>query len=152
MFGGNFLHGLNISMQLRVLEGEKRIAIPKRFRVPAYTALMWYTVGCAIMVKSSHLCVRHIWLAHQRVCVCVCPQKARTASFVEAVRHVLGIPANDTTECGDPTSEPKRFRLKIALPTDTIGLHVASCAWLLMSELFVAQGVVCGRSRNCRCL
>ena len=56
MFGGNFLHGLAIDMQIRVLAGEKKVAIPKRFRVPAYTALMWYVVGAALKVRAVHDC------------------------------------------------------------------------------------------------
>ena len=84
MFGGNFLHSLNIQTQLRVLEGEKRIGLPKRFRVPAYTALMWYVVGAALKVSMCmYVCVCI-------VCVCVSfavcvVQTARSSTFEEAL-------------------------------------------------------------------
>ncbi|KAJ9581010.1 hypothetical protein L9F63_023812, partial [Diploptera punctata] len=42
VFGGNFLHSLNISMQLQVYEIEKRIQTPERFRFPAFETTNWY--------------------------------------------------------------------------------------------------------------
>ncbi len=59
VFGGNFLCGLNISMQLRVLEGEKRIQIAKRFRVPAFSALMWYVAAMMLLVSAMYHTLSH---------------------------------------------------------------------------------------------
>ncbi|XP_066997900.1 histone lysine demethylase PHF8 isoform X2 [Anabrus simplex] len=42
VFGGNFLHTLNITMQLQVYEIEKKIRTPGKFRFPAFEATNWY--------------------------------------------------------------------------------------------------------------
>ncbi|XP_069693669.1 lysine-specific demethylase 7B-like isoform X2 [Periplaneta americana] len=42
VFGGNFLHSLNINMQLQVYEIEKKIHTPEKFRFPAFETTNWY--------------------------------------------------------------------------------------------------------------
>jgi hypothetical protein len=92
VFGGNFLHSLNIRTQLQVLEGEKRIGLPKRFRVPAYTALMWYVVGAALKVCmcvcmcacACIVCVSCVYRVCVSFAVCVV-QTARSSTFEEAL-------------------------------------------------------------------
>ncbi|CAN0063360.1 unnamed protein product [Lampetra planeri] len=42
-FGGNFLHNLNIGMQLRVSEMEKRLKTADLFSFPNFETLLWYT-------------------------------------------------------------------------------------------------------------
>ncbi|KAG8320787.1 Lsd1/2 complex PHD finger containing protein Phf2 [Homalodisca vitripennis] len=42
VFGGNFLHSLNIPMQLQIYEIEKKIRTPERFRFPAFETINWY--------------------------------------------------------------------------------------------------------------
>lgn len=42
VFGGNFLHSLNIQMQLQIYEIEKKIRTPERFRFPAFETINWY--------------------------------------------------------------------------------------------------------------
>uniref|UniRef100_A0AAY4E3L2 Uncharacterized protein n=1 Tax=Denticeps clupeoides TaxID=299321 RepID=A0AAY4E3L2_9TELE len=41
-FGGNFLHNLNISMQLRCYEMERRLKTPDLFKFPYFEAICWY--------------------------------------------------------------------------------------------------------------
>ncbi|XP_062863370.1 lysine-specific demethylase 7A isoform X2 [Trichomycterus rosablanca] len=41
-FGGNFLHNLNISMQLRCYEMERRLKTPDLFKFPYFQAISWY--------------------------------------------------------------------------------------------------------------
>ncbi|XP_061767962.1 lysine-specific demethylase 7A [Nerophis ophidion] len=41
-FGGNFLHNLNISMQLRCYEMERRLKTPDLFKFPYFEAISWY--------------------------------------------------------------------------------------------------------------
>ncbi|CAB1346023.1 unnamed protein product [Coregonus sp. 'balchen'] len=41
-FGGNFLHNLNISMQLRCYEMERRLRTPDLFKFPYFEAICWY--------------------------------------------------------------------------------------------------------------
>ncbi|KAM9785474.1 histone lysine demethylase PHF8 [Neosynchiropus ocellatus] len=41
-FGGNFLHSLNIDMQLRAYEIEKRLATADLFRFPNFETVCWY--------------------------------------------------------------------------------------------------------------
>uniref|UniRef100_A0A8C5PU80 Lysine demethylase 7A n=1 Tax=Leptobrachium leishanense TaxID=445787 RepID=A0A8C5PU80_9ANUR len=41
-FGGNFLHNLNISMQLRCYEMEKRLKTPDLFKFPFFEAICWF--------------------------------------------------------------------------------------------------------------
>ncbi|KAG8760511.1 JmjC domain-containing histone demethylation protein 1 [Serendipita sp. 396] len=42
VFGGNFLHSLNMKTQLRVRDIEIRTRVPKKFRFPLFTKLCWY--------------------------------------------------------------------------------------------------------------
>ncbi|XP_021927667.1 lysine-specific demethylase 7B-like [Zootermopsis nevadensis] len=42
VFGGNFLHSLNISMQLQIYEIEKKIHTPEKFQFPAFETTNWY--------------------------------------------------------------------------------------------------------------
>lgn len=42
VFGGNFLHSLNMKTQLRVRDIEIRTRVPKKFRFPLFTRLCWY--------------------------------------------------------------------------------------------------------------
>lgn len=42
VFGGNFLHSLNIPLQLQVNEIEKRIKTPEKYRFPAFEMCHWY--------------------------------------------------------------------------------------------------------------
>jgi len=42
VFGGNFLHSFNISLQLQVFGIEERTAVPMQFRFPYYGHLVWY--------------------------------------------------------------------------------------------------------------
>uniref|UniRef100_H3BFG4 Lysine demethylase 7A n=1 Tax=Latimeria chalumnae TaxID=7897 RepID=H3BFG4_LATCH len=41
-FGGNFLHNLNIDMQLRCYEMEKRLKTPDLFKFPYFEAICWF--------------------------------------------------------------------------------------------------------------
>ncbi|KAL7882896.1 hypothetical protein SRHO_G00005540 [Serrasalmus rhombeus] len=41
-FGGNFLHNLNIGMQLRCYEMERRLKTPELFKFPYFEAISWY--------------------------------------------------------------------------------------------------------------
>uniref|UniRef100_A0A673IUS2 Histone lysine demethylase PHF8-like n=1 Tax=Sinocyclocheilus rhinocerous TaxID=307959 RepID=A0A673IUS2_9TELE len=41
-FGGNFLHSLNIDMQLRAYEIEKRLSTAELFRFPNFETVCWY--------------------------------------------------------------------------------------------------------------
>ncbi|XP_043943217.1 lysine-specific demethylase 7A [Protopterus annectens] len=41
-FGGNFLHNLNIGMQLRCYEMEKRLKTPDLFKFPYFEAICWF--------------------------------------------------------------------------------------------------------------
>ncbi|KAM6986360.1 lysine-specific demethylase 7B-like isoform 1-T1 [Aplochiton taeniatus] len=47
-FGGNFLHNLNIDMQLRCYEMERRLKTPDLFKFPYFEAICWY-------VAKNHL-------------------------------------------------------------------------------------------------
>ncbi|XP_067907224.1 lysine-specific demethylase 7B-like isoform X2 [Heterodontus francisci] len=44
-FGGNFLHNLHISTQLRVYEMEKRLKTPELFKFPYFEAICWYVAN-----------------------------------------------------------------------------------------------------------
>lgn len=44
VFGGNFLHSFNIPMQLKVHNIETRTKVPKQYRYPFYTEIMWFVV------------------------------------------------------------------------------------------------------------
>uniref|UniRef100_A0A8C5G5G5 [Histone H3]-dimethyl-L-lysine(36) demethylase n=1 Tax=Gouania willdenowi TaxID=441366 RepID=A0A8C5G5G5_GOUWI len=41
-FGGNFLHNLNIGMQIRCYEMERRLKTPDLFKFPYFEAICWY--------------------------------------------------------------------------------------------------------------
>ncbi|XP_071487363.1 histone lysine demethylase PHF8-like [Diadema antillarum] len=42
IFGGNFLHGYNIGLQIKINDLEKRVKTPPRFQFPWFEATMWY--------------------------------------------------------------------------------------------------------------
>ncbi|KAH9810354.1 JmjC domain-containing histone demethylation protein 1 [Melampsora americana] len=42
VFGGNYLHSLNIPIQLRVHEIENHTKVPKKFRFPFFVRMLWY--------------------------------------------------------------------------------------------------------------
>ena len=42
VIGGNFLHGFNIPMQLRIHQIEERTNVPEKFRFPNFSRMMWY--------------------------------------------------------------------------------------------------------------
>lgn len=42
VFGGNYLHSLNIPIQLRVHEIENHTKVPKKFRFPFFIRMLWY--------------------------------------------------------------------------------------------------------------
>uniref|UniRef100_A0A8C8IM11 Lysine-specific demethylase 7A n=1 Tax=Oncorhynchus tshawytscha TaxID=74940 RepID=A0A8C8IM11_ONCTS len=44
-FGGNFLHNLNIGMQLRCYEMEGRLKTPDLFKFPYFEAICWYVAN-----------------------------------------------------------------------------------------------------------
>uniref|UniRef100_A0A8C2FUV2 Lysine (K)-specific demethylase 7Ab n=1 Tax=Cyprinus carpio TaxID=7962 RepID=A0A8C2FUV2_CYPCA len=44
-FGGNFLHNLNIGMQLRCYEMERRLKTPDLFKFPYFEAICWYVAN-----------------------------------------------------------------------------------------------------------
>ena len=41
VFGGNFLHSLNIGMQLKIYELEKRMGVPQRQQFPFFEEMHW---------------------------------------------------------------------------------------------------------------
>ncbi|MED6279381.1 hypothetical protein CHARACLAT_000209 [Characodon lateralis] len=54
-FGGNFLHNLNIGMQLRCYEMERRLKTPDLFKFPYFEAICWYVAKNLLeMLKELH--------------------------------------------------------------------------------------------------
>ncbi|KAI8394218.1 uncharacterized protein BYT42DRAFT_488454 [Radiomyces spectabilis] len=55
VIGGNFLHGLNIPVQLRIDEIEKATNVPSKFRFPFFKTLNWYAAAkyCEILKGNS---------------------------------------------------------------------------------------------------
>ncbi|EGG03663.1 uncharacterized protein MELLADRAFT_37912, partial [Melampsora larici-populina 98AG31] len=45
VFGGNYLHSLNIPIQLRVHEIENNTKVPKKFRFPFFIRMLWYVAN-----------------------------------------------------------------------------------------------------------
>ncbi|KAA1103207.1 JmjC domain-containing histone demethylation protein 1 [Puccinia graminis f. sp. tritici] len=45
VFGGNFLHSLNIPLQLRIHQIENNTKVPKKFRFPFFLPMLWF-VAC----------------------------------------------------------------------------------------------------------
>jgi len=45
VFGGNFLHSLNIQLQLRVYELESRLKDPPKYRFPSFEVVHWLAAG-----------------------------------------------------------------------------------------------------------
>jgi len=45
VFGGNFLHSLNIQLQLRIYELENRLKDPPKFRFPSFEVVHWLAAG-----------------------------------------------------------------------------------------------------------
>uniref|UniRef100_A0A665VYK2 PHD finger protein 8 n=1 Tax=Echeneis naucrates TaxID=173247 RepID=A0A665VYK2_ECHNA len=53
-FGGNFLHSLNIDMQLRAYEIEKRLSTADLFRFPNFETVCWYVGNYSLMKSNWH--------------------------------------------------------------------------------------------------
>ncbi|XP_049805961.1 lysine-specific demethylase phf2-like isoform X2 [Schistocerca nitens] len=49
VYGGNFLHSLNIPMQLQIYEMERRAQTPNKFCYPAFETINWYAAGSILM-------------------------------------------------------------------------------------------------------
>ena len=45
VFGGNFLHSLNIQLQLRIYELESRLKDPPKYRFPSFEVVHWLAAG-----------------------------------------------------------------------------------------------------------
>ncbi|KAH9452531.1 hypothetical protein Pst134EB_016484 [Puccinia striiformis f. sp. tritici] len=50
IFGGNFLHSLNIPLQLRIHQIENNTKVPKKFRFPFFLPMLWF-VACHYLRK-----------------------------------------------------------------------------------------------------
>jgi len=50
VFGGNFLHSLNIPLQLRIHQIENNTKVPKKFRFPFFIQMLWF-VACHYLGK-----------------------------------------------------------------------------------------------------
>uniref|UniRef100_A0A915A5A9 JmjC domain-containing protein n=1 Tax=Parascaris univalens TaxID=6257 RepID=A0A915A5A9_PARUN len=53
VFGGNFLHSLNIEMQLRVYEMEMFLATDDRFMFPSFELVNWYAAACLLKLFTE---------------------------------------------------------------------------------------------------
>ena len=65
VFGGNFLHSLNIQLQLKVFEIEERLRVPRKFRYPSYEAVNWLAAqklknDLSDLNGDSTLCPAHL--------------------------------------------------------------------------------------------
>ncbi|CAE7918801.1 Kdm2b, partial [Symbiodinium sp. KB8] len=52
VFGGNFLHGLNIEMEVRVAELETAMGIEPKYQFPGFRDMLWFVVGSAYKVRQ----------------------------------------------------------------------------------------------------
>ena len=53
VFGGNFLHGFDIGMQIRVEESEVASGIPMRFRTPLLSHMWFYAAAAYVQIARS---------------------------------------------------------------------------------------------------
>ncbi|PLW13949.1 hypothetical protein PCANC_13963 [Puccinia coronata f. sp. avenae] len=53
VFGGNFLHSLNIPLQLRIHQIENNTKVPKKFRFPFFLPMLWF-VACHYLRKLEN--------------------------------------------------------------------------------------------------
>ena len=65
VFGGNFLHSLNIQLQLKVFEIEERVRTPKKFKFPSFEAVNWLAAqklknDLGDLNSDSTLCPSHL--------------------------------------------------------------------------------------------
>jgi len=57
VFGGNFLHGLEIQKQLSINNLETRTRVPEKFRFPSYLELQFYVAGMYLeSMKTGTVC------------------------------------------------------------------------------------------------
>jgi F-box/leucine-rich repeat protein 10/11 len=66
VFGGNFLHCLNIDTQLKVFEIENRTKVPQKFRYPFFTEMMWYVAERYLNCLTGYTYLIHPEYDHQR--------------------------------------------------------------------------------------
>uniref|UniRef100_F1KWA0 Lysine-specific demethylase 7A n=1 Tax=Ascaris suum TaxID=6253 RepID=F1KWA0_ASCSU len=53
VFGGNFLHSLNIEMQLRIYEMEVFLETDDRFMFPSFELVNWYAAACLLKLFTE---------------------------------------------------------------------------------------------------
>ncbi|EDQ89316.1 uncharacterized protein MONBRDRAFT_25364 [Monosiga brevicollis MX1] len=53
VFGGNFLHSLNIDGQLQIAAMERRLKVPLTYRFPFFEELMWYAADRYVRVFAA---------------------------------------------------------------------------------------------------
>eukprot|EP01119_Soliformovum_irregulare_P015148 TRINITY_DN4222_c0_g1_i1.p1 TRINITY_DN4222_c0_g1~~TRINITY_DN4222_c0_g1_i1.p1 ORF type:complete len:522 (-),score=114.71 TRINITY_DN4222_c0_g1_i1:148-1713(-) len=62
VFGGNFLHGYNIRLQIRIYDIENQTGVPPKFRFPLYENMLWYAAEkyCKLLQEKIQLTPREI--------------------------------------------------------------------------------------------
>lgn len=63
VFGGNFLHSLDIELQLKIRDMEKRIKTPDKFQFPYFAITHWYAAPHVLKLLQDH-CVDQIPPGH----------------------------------------------------------------------------------------
>jgi hypothetical protein len=55
VFGGNFLHGLDIQTQLRIYDTESSTGVKRKYRFPYYEQLLWYAASYYCLFTKTSL-------------------------------------------------------------------------------------------------
>lgn len=140
VFGGNFLHSLNIQLQLKVYDIEERIKTPRKFRFPQFEAVNWLAAqklknDLSDLNSDSTLCPSHLlsgikallqalksWLPALETKTC--PPSIDPHKLVRELAKELRLAEKVTLKCNPlkPERESKRKKQKKGLDEDFIDI------------------------------
>jgi hypothetical protein len=138
VFGGNFLHGLEIQKQLSINNLETRTRVPGKFRYPNYLELQFYAARMYLeMMKAGSVCQREVdglkdllyalkewWKLQASPMMVTAAQGAAKESGCESVEHMIDALEKERDRiirhgiCRNPTYREKpKLKLTVATPT-----------------------------------
>ena len=137
VFGGNFLHGLEIKKQLSINSLETRTRVPGKFRFPSYLELQFYAACMYLeMMKAGTVCQREVnglkdllyalkewWKLQSSPAMVVAAQGAAMESGYKLVEDMIEAVEKERNRilrdgiCQNPIYQKKpKLRLSIAAP------------------------------------
>lgn len=140
VFGGNFLHGFDMSLQLEIHYLETRTRVPDKFRFPFFLALQFYAGGMYLskLQSNTFMCERELegleeliaalegwWKLQADETLVVAAKDAAKQNGCKSVEEFLTLLKMEWTrrlvKKDAPSSSPERPKLRLKLPSSDVG-------------------------------